>query len=124
MSSIALFARRFSAVASFAFLAVVAGCSGGSADVVVVASPPPITALGILLTRIGPETVQVDWTNDPNVQIFTVNRQGYPLVNVRLTTTVIDNSVLFGQSYCYQVLGYDRAGNLIAATDQACIALV
>ncbi len=101
-----------------------AGCGGGgSADVVVVVSPPPVTALGIVLTRTGPETVQVDWSDDPLVDNFTVDRDGFAFVNVR-STTLIDNSVRFGQSYCYQVFGYDKAGNLIAQSDQACIAIV
>lgn len=123
MSHIDLFVRRLAAVAALVFVAMLAGCGGGGDVAVVVAGPPPVTALAIVLTRTGPETVQVDWTDDPFVDSFTVDRNGFAFVNVR-STTLIDNSVIFDQSYCYQVFGYDRAGNLIAASDQACIAIV
>lgn len=123
MSHINLFVRRLAAVAALVFVAMLAGCGGGGDVAVVVAGPPPVTALAIVLTRTGPETVQVDWSDDPFVDSFTVDRNGFAFVNVR-STTLIDNSVIFDQSYCYQVFGYDRAGNLIAASDQACIAIV
>lgn len=124
MSHISLFVRRFAGVATLAFVAMLGGCGGGGVDVaVVVAGPPPVTALGIVLTRTGPETVQVDWSDDPFVDSFTVDRNGFAFVNVR-STTLVDNSVIFDQSYCYQVFGYDRAGNLVAASDPACIAIV
>ena len=123
MSHFSLFARRLAAAGAVVFLAGFAGCGGGgSADVVVVAAPPPVTALGIDVRQIGPETVQVFWGDDPSVDIFTVSRDGSVLANVT-TTSLIDNSVLFGRTYCYLVTGYDRAGNLIAATDRGCIAI-
>ncbi len=122
MLHIAFFVRRLAAVAALTSIAMLAGCGGGgSADVVVVVSPPA-TALGIVLTRTGPQTVQVDWSDDPFVDNFTVDRDGFAFVNVR-STTLIDNSVRFGQSYCYQVFGFSRAGNLIAQSDQACITI-
>lgn len=132
MTHIDLFVRRLPAVAALAFVAMLAGCGGGGADgggvyggggVVVVASPPPVIALAIVLTRTGPETVQVDWSDDPFVDSFTVERSGFAFVNVR-STTLIDNSVIYGQSYCYRVSGYDRVGNLVAASNQACITIL
>src|SRR4030088_7912 len=123
MSHFSVLVRRLAVAGSVALVTGFAGCGGGgSADVVVVASPPPVTALGIVLTRTGPETVQVDWSDDPFVDFFTVSRDGFVLADVR-STTLIDNSVVFDQSYCYLVTGHDRAGNLIAASDRACITI-
>jgi hypothetical protein len=123
MSHFSVFLRRSAFAAAVSIAAVLAGCGGGgSADVVVVATPPAVTALGIVLTRTGPVTVQVDWSDDPFVDTYTVSRDGRVLANVN-STTVIDNSVVFDQSYCYLVTGYDRFGNLIAASDQACITI-
>ncbi len=70
-----LFGRRLVVAAAVVYLAMVAGCGGGSADIVVV-GPPPATALDIVLTRTGPQTVQVDWSDDPAVASFTVSRDG------------------------------------------------
>jgi hypothetical protein len=36
-------------------------------------------------------------------------------------TSVVDSSVAFNVEYCYQVFGYDFAGHLISATEEACI---
>lgn len=104
-------------------LLVVAGCGGGgSADVVVVVSPPPIAPLAIALTRVGPEAIQVDWSDDPYVAGFTVSRDGYTLARVT-SHTLIDASVIIDQSYCYQVSGYDPFGLLVAASDTACVTI-
>jgi hypothetical protein len=117
--------RRLAVAATVALITGLAGCGGGgSADIVVVGSPPPVTALGIVLTRTGPETVQVDWSDDPFVDFFTVSRDGFVLSDVRSSTTLIDASVVFDQSYCYLVTGHDQAGNLIAASDRACITII
>ena len=123
MSHIALSARLLVSVAALTLSALVAGCGGGGSADVVVATPPPLTALGIVLTRTGPETVQVDWSDDPAVDNFAVDRNGSAISDVR-STTLIDQAVVFNQTYCYQVFGYDRAGNLIAQSNQACITIV
>ena len=123
MSYLISFVRRLACIGALALGAVAAGCGGGgSADIVVVAGPLPLAPLNIALTRIGPETVQVDWSDDPFVDTFDVRRDGILLARVQ-STTVIDNSVFFDQSYCYEVTGYDRAGDLIAASDRACITI-
>lgn len=75
------------------------------------------------MTQTGPQTVQVDWTDDSYVSDFTVSRDGYVLASVT-STTLIDQSVVFDQSYCYLVDGYDSQGNLIAQSDPACITIV
>lgn len=120
--------RGFAAALGLMFVALTAGCGGGGdggASVVVVVPPPaPITALGIVLTRTGPQTVQVDWTDDPAVADFTVSRDGYLLASNVTSTTLIDQSVSFNQTYCYLVDGYDGGGNLIAQSDPACITIV
>ena len=120
--------RRFAAAIGLMFVALTAGCGGGGdgggSIVVVVPPPAPITALGIVLTRTGPLTVQVDWTDDPYVTDFTVSRDGYVLASNVTSTTLIDHSVIFDQTYCYLVDGYDGRGNLIAQSDPACITVV
>jgi hypothetical protein len=100
-----------------------AGCGGGL-DVVVIAEPPPPSPnlLSIRLSRVGPEAVQVDWSDDPDVHQFTVERNGYTLANV-MSISLIDASVTTNVQYCYQVSGYSLAGDLIAASYPACIVL-
>ncbi len=111
-------ARRIAAVICVVALA---GCGGGGGvDVVVVTPPSPVAVLGISLTRVGPEAIQVDWSDDPYVDSFVVRRDGYSLVSVR-SLTLVDASVLIGNSYCYDVAGYDVSGILIAASDTACV---
>ena len=100
---------------------MVAACGGGGdAGVVVVASPPSVAPLAIALTRVGPNAIQVDWSDDPYVASFTVRRDGYALATVA-SLTLIDASVFVNQSYCYQVSGYDPSGLLVAASDSACV---
>lgn len=100
---------------------MVAACGGGGdAGVVVVASPPSVAPLAIALTRVGPNAIQVDWSDDPYVASFTVSRDGYALATVA-SLTLIDASVFVNQSYCYQVSGYDPSGLLVAASDNACV---
>ena len=112
--------RRFTALIC---VLVVAGCGGGgSADVVVVVSPPSIAPLAIALTRVGPEAIQVDWSDDPYAASFAVSRDGYTLARVT-SNTLIDASVIIDQSYCYQVSGYDPFGLLVAASDTACVTI-
>lgn len=113
------FGQRLQMAATLLCVAMLTSCGGGG-DVVVVVPPPP-DHLWIDLTRVGPEAIQVDWSDDPYVDSFTVYRDGYALANVTSTTTLIDASVLIGDGYCYDVSGYDAAGVLIAASDQACI---
>jgi hypothetical protein len=99
-------------------------CGGGSVDVAVIApAQPVITHLPLTLIRVGPNAVEVDWGDDPNVFNFDVLRDGNLLATVA-TTRVIDNTVLINASYCYQVQGFDATGLLIAATDTGCITIV
>ena len=84
------------------------------------AGAPAITPLAIALTRVGPNAIEVDWSNDPHVAGFAVNRDGFTLATVA-SLTLIDTSVIVDQSYCYQVSGYDPSGMLISASDTACV---
>lgn len=103
-------------------MAGLVGCGGG-ADVVVSGGPPPVDPLNLALTRVGPLSIQVDWSDHPGVASFDVLRDGYRLATVT-ATSLIDNSVYVNQTYCYQVMGYDPRGYLIAATDAGCITVV
>lgn len=103
----------------------IAGCGGGGyAEVVVVDDgPPPIAPLAIGLTRVGPEAIEVAWSDDPYVDRFVVRRDGFTLANVN-ALTLIDVSVFVDERYCYDVLGYDRSGLLVAASATACVTLL
>jgi hypothetical protein len=102
--------------------ATVSACGGGVAIEVAASLPPspPVVALGIHLTQTAPDQVRVDWSNDPDVHQYVVVRNGTDFANV-MTITLFDTSVLVNAQYCYQVSGYDLVGNLIAASDTACI---
>lgn len=118
-----LFRRRLRTFTALICVLLVVGCGGGvSADVVVVASPPSIAPLAIALTRVGPEAIQVDWSDDPYVASFIVSRDGYTLANVT-SHTLIDASVIVDGNYCYHVSGYDPGGILVAASDTACVTI-
>jgi hypothetical protein len=69
----------------------------------------------------GPLAIQVAWSDDPDVESFLVARNGLTLVDSVNATSVVDSSVAFNVEYCYQVFGYDFAGHLISATEEACI---
>lgn len=103
--------------AALLIAAGLAGCGGGSDG------PPPVDPLDLALTRVGPQSIQVDWSAHPGVASFDVLRNGYPLATVN-ALTLIDSSVYINQTYCYQVEGYDSQGYLIAATDNGCITVV
>jgi hypothetical protein len=103
--------------------AALAGCGGGGYAEVVVEDPPPVAGLTLSLTRVGPEAIEVAWSDDPYVDTFTVFRDGHALATVT-TTTLIDASVLIDETYCYQVAGYDRVGHLVAESATACVTLL
>jgi hypothetical protein len=88
-----------------------------------VASVPVVASLTLALTRVGLQSIEVDWSDDPSVAIFVVSRDGDHLATVT-TTSLIDNSVLVNETYCYQVNGYDAAGVLTAATSTGCITVI
>ncbi|GAB4549786.1 MAG: hypothetical protein IV105_02955 [Rhizobacter sp.] len=117
--------RRAAAAVVIAMVAGISACGGG-ADVVVVAPPPPpspiIAHLDIALTRVGPEAVQVDWSDDPEAASFVVRRNGLTLAQVD-AISLIDASVQFDGYYCYDVAGYDSVGELVSVSDTACITI-
>lgn len=126
MPHMTAFTRSFllRSVAVSIILGSLAACGGGG-DVTVVASvqQPAVAPLTLALTRVGPEAVQVDWSDDSYVASFQVVRDGYPLATVT-TTSLVDASVLVNETYCYQVQGYDAAGQLVAATSSGCITII
>ena len=105
-----------------------AACGGGGSvdvGVVVPVQPPAIALLTLVLTRVGPEAIEVDWSDDPRVARFLVLRDGYALATTTTTTTtLIDNSVIVNETYCYQVQGQDAAGYLVSATSNGCISII
>ncbi|MGH8821479.1 MAG: hypothetical protein ACREWJ_09345 [Rhodoferax sp.] len=126
MSHMTSFTRSFllRCAAALIVLGSLTACGGGSVDVAVVApAQPVVTQLPLALTRVGPEAVEVDWGDDPDVYSFDVLRDGTLLATVN-TLSVIDNTVYFNETYCYQVQGYDASGLLVAATDTGCITIV
>ncbi len=105
---------------------VACGGGGGSLGVGVgVVAPAPQTAvapLTLFLTRVGPEAIEVGWSDDPYVASFLVLRDGSALASVT-TTTLVDASVFTNGTYCYQVQGYDVTGLLVAASSTGCITI-
>ena len=116
--------RGLAAAVATGLALALAGCGGGgdggSADVVVVGGAP-VLRLDIALSRPGPQAIQLDWSDDSYVDSYIVTRDGFTLADPVTTTTLIDASVVFNVQYCYQVLGYDFNGQLISATDVACV---
>jgi hypothetical protein len=116
--------RRAAATICLAVIVGLAGCGGGEPDVVVVVPPPPpVAALDLVLTRVGPEAVQLDWSDDPAAASFVVYRNGSTLAHVD-AVSLVDASVQFNGRYCYAVDGYDRAGVLVSASETACITII
>ena len=111
-------------ILALAMAATVAGCGGGGS--VTVATAPvivaPVLPLDLLATRIGPEEVQLDWSDDPGVAVFVVTRDGFELARVP-TLTLIDASVIFGDRYCYQVSGLDHSGVVISVSNLDCLTI-
>ena len=106
-----------------------AACGGGDSanvgvGVIVPVQPPAIAPLTLVLTRVGPEAIEVDWSDDPRVERFVILRDGYALATTTTTTTLIDASVFVNETYCYQVRGQDAAGYLVAATSNGCISII
>ena len=131
MSYMTVFKRSFllrSVLVAITLGGLAACGGGGSADVgvgvVVPVQPPAIAPLTLVLTRVGPEAIQVDWSDDPGVARFVILRDGYALATTTTTTTLIDASVFVNETYCYQVQGQDAAGYLVAATSNGCISII
>ena len=94
--------RLLRTAAALICVAAVSGCGGGGYAEIVVADdgPAPIALLDIALTRVGPEAIEIDWSDDPYVARFIIRRDGYKLANVN-ATTLIDASVFVDECYCY-----------------------
>lgn len=115
-----------SAAASI-ILGSLAACGGGGevavgVGVVVPIQQPVVAPLTLALTRVGPEAIAVDWSDDLHVASFVVVRDGAALATVT-TTSLIDASALIDETYCYQVQGFDAAGLLVAASSIGCVTI-
>lgn len=117
-------ARFRSLIAAVAVAAGLAGCGEGSVYVSspVVVGHSSVAFLDLIPTRIGPETIRLDWSYDPAAYSYVVRRDGFTLANVS-SVTLIDDSVLFGDRYCYDVLGLNFGGRVISQSPLACVTL-
>jgi len=117
------------AATAFAALALAACGHGGHYDpvpvsvgVAVPVGPPPVSGLGLQLTRVGPESIQLDWSFDPYAVLYEVSRDGFPLASVR-ANSLIDASGLIGDRYCYRVVGRDGRGVVVSTSSVGCLTL-
>lgn len=132
MSSLIAFTRRVLLRGSIAVLALgglLSACGGGGdggasveVGVVVPVESAHVAPLALALTRVGPEAVEVEWSDDPRVASFLVRRDGFALARVD-ATFLVDASVFVDFTYCYQVEGYDASGLLVAASSTGCITI-
>ena len=109
-------------------LGALTACGGGGdvgvgVAVVVPAPQPAVLPLALNLSRVGPEVIGLDWSDDPAAATFLVVRNGSALTSVN-ATSLDDASVFVNQTYCYQVQGYNARGLLISASSTGCITLV
>lgn len=106
---------RFSIGAGLACLALLAGCGGGGDD-----GGTPVIAIGLTAQQTGPQTVRLDWTDDPAAAFFRIRGEGRPLADVD-ALAYIDQSVFSGFRYCYDVAGYSSGGVITAVSSVVCI---
>ena len=113
--------------AALLLVGALAGCGGGGGGSVevgvgvdVVDPGPEVAPLAMALTRVGPQAIEIDWSDDPFVASFLVVRDDHVLAEVT-TTSLVDASVFIDETYCYQVEGYDAARRLVAASSIGCI---
>ncbi len=85
-------------------------------------APVQVAGLGLQLTRVGPESIQLDWSYDPYAAVYDVSRDGYPLATVR-STTLVDSSGLIGERHCYRVVGRDGHGVVVSTSSVGCLTL-
>ena len=119
-----VFSKLRSLVLAVVASAGLAGCGEGT---VYVAGPAvtvhsQVAYLDLIPTRIGPQTVQLDWSYDPAAYSYQIRRDGFELANLS-GQTVIDDSGLFGNRYCYDVLGLSASGRVVSQSPVACISL-
>ena len=90
--------------------------------VTVPVGPPAVAGLGLRLTRVGPESIQLDGSYDPYAAVYEVSRDGYPLASVR-ANSMIDASGLIGERYCDQLVGRDGRGVVVSTSSVGCLTL-
>jgi hypothetical protein len=118
------FTKLRSLVLALLASATLAGCGEASIYVAtpVVVGHAQIAYLDLVPTRIGPQTIQLDWSFDPAAYSYLVRRDGFDLANLS-SNSLIDDSGLLGNRYCYDVLGLSAGGRVISQSPIACITL-
>lgn len=115
-------------VAALAMALCLVACGGGGegyggvyVDVPVQQAVPaaPIQ-LSLDLVPVGPNALEISWSDYPYVSSYSVLRDGSSLASVA-GTSLVDASLYYRGTYCYQVQGYDARGRLIATTRVGCI---
>ena len=85
-------------------------------------STPPTATTAPNITAVTSNSVTLSWkaaTDNVGVAGYTVDRNGSPIATVS-TTGYTDSSLTKGAKYCYTVQAFDAAGNVSAASGQAC----
>lgn len=98
------------------------GCGGGGNFYLFIGSGgASVPRLDLVVSRVGPRSIQLEWTDDFHAKTFEVERNGATLLSSIKATSVVDSSFLSNTEYCYQVFGFDFAGQLMSASDEVCI---
>lgn len=98
------------------------GCGGGASFYVFIGSDgTSVPGIDLVVSRTGPRSIQIEWTDDSYADTFRVERNGATLVSSIKATSVVDSSFLTNARYCYQVFGFDFAGHLVSASEEVCI---
>ena len=103
-------------------LGTLSACGGGGGEVSV-SGGAYVAPLALSLTRVGPQAIEIDWSDDSYVAQFLVVRDGRVLTSVN-ANSLVDASVFVDQTYCSQVEGYDGRGVLVAISSTGCITVV
>jgi hypothetical protein len=110
------------AAVAVAFL--LTGCGGGGSFYLFVGSDgTSVPRLELVVSRVGPRSIQLEWTDDSRADTFQVERNSATLLSSIKATSVVDSSFLANAQHCYQVFGFDSAGHLVSASEEVCIAV-
>ena len=107
--------------AGVALAAALAGCGHDGYERVPVGVP--VVGLELLLTRVGPTAVQVEWSTDARASVYRVSRDGFPLADVQ-GNVLIDAALALGGRYCYSVLGLAATGQVLSQSSVGCLTVI
>ena len=112
--------RALRAAVAVTFL--LTGCGGGASFYVFIGSDgTSVPRLDLVVSRAGPRSIRIQWTDDSHADTFQVERNGATLASSIEETSVVDSSFLTNAEYCYQVFAFDFAGHLMSASEEVCI---